>query len=178
MRFRPRPGPMLIRRLFGEEESPDRPMGRESRSEADTSEIVPYTATSTPFKLTKKGHLSRATQAGLQQKEVLKLRKRQLSPVLGSIVNGDPLSLDQALTASYPFAKLGFGADGKLVKTPKVRLSRRGVPRVARLLRGPSRALPAPGTTRPAELPDVDFTFNFRVASECYTLVHGSRDFR
>ncbi|EIN09453.1 hypothetical protein PUNSTDRAFT_143010 [Punctularia strigosozonata HHB-11173 SS5] len=154
-----------------EEESPDRVLGPESRSEADTPDLVPYASSPKSLEHKQKARMSRATLAGLQQKEVLKLRKRQLAPVLNSIVNGDPLSLDQALVSSYPFAKLGFGADGKLVKTPKVRLSRRGVTREARALRSLPKALPAPGTAPPPHLPDVDFTFNFRVASSDRQLV-------
>jgi hypothetical protein len=52
----------------------------------------------------KKGKLTAATLAGLQHKEQLKARKRQLAAVMGALSHGDTLALDQALSFNYPFA--------------------------------------------------------------------------
>ena len=53
----------------------------------------------------KRGKLSPAAQAGLQLKEMLRNRKRQLATVLGAFSHNDSLALDQALSGRYPFAK-------------------------------------------------------------------------
>ncbi len=66
--------------------------------------------------------LTRASKAALQQKDLLKSRKRQLATVLGALSHGDTLALDQALSTTYPLAKLTKGPNSK---GPPVRLSRR-----------------------------------------------------
>ncbi|TFK69309.1 hypothetical protein BDN72DRAFT_619552 [Pluteus cervinus] len=53
--------------------------------------------------LSRRAKITAATLAGLQHKEMLKSRKRQLAAVLGALSLGDTLALDQALSASYPF---------------------------------------------------------------------------
>ncbi|TRM65417.1 hypothetical protein BD626DRAFT_535849 [Schizophyllum amplum] len=55
--------------------------------------------------------LSLVTLAGLQHKDMLRTRKRQLTAVLGALSQGDAQALDQALEASWP---LGSGASGYL----------------------------------------------------------------
>ncbi|KAJ7483308.1 hypothetical protein FB451DRAFT_1169914 [Mycena latifolia] len=70
------------------------------------------------------------TLAGLQHKETLKSRKRQLAAVLGALSHGDTLALDQALSAHYP---LGVGLEN--LAPPRVRISRRFGPRLARAAR-------------------------------------------
>ena len=82
----------------------------------------------------RKGKLTAATLAGLQHKEMLKSRKRQLAAVLGALSHGDALALDQALSANYSFAAVGLEGlkNGVL---PRVRLSRRRVVRMARVTR-------------------------------------------
>ncbi|KAJ6568376.1 hypothetical protein DFH09DRAFT_1467334 [Mycena vulgaris] len=71
------------------------------------------------------------TLAGLQHKETLKSRKRQLAAVLGALSHGDTLALDQALSANYPFVGSGF----ENLEPPRVRISRRLGPRLARAAR-------------------------------------------
>ncbi|PPQ80663.1 hypothetical protein CVT25_001625 [Psilocybe cyanescens] len=62
----------------------------------------------------KRGKLMAVTLAGLQHKELLKSRKRQLAAVMGALSHGDTLALDQALTgASYGYRGYGSGALGK-----------------------------------------------------------------
>lgn len=83
----------------------------------------------------RRGRVSAATLAGLQHKEMLKARKRQLAAVLGALSLGDTLALDQALSANYP----SFGEDANGInggkKEPKMRLSRRRNVRMARIAR-------------------------------------------
>ncbi|KAF9785243.1 hypothetical protein BJ322DRAFT_1062168 [Thelephora terrestris] len=74
--------------------------------------------------------MSAATRAGLQHKEVLKSRKKQLAAVLGALSHGDTLALDQALSARYPYGLPGE-LKGALVP-PKTRLSKRKWPRILR----------------------------------------------
>ncbi|KAI8985539.1 hypothetical protein BD414DRAFT_507998 [Trametes punicea] len=78
----------------------------------------------------RRGRLTRATLAGLQHKEVLRSRKRQLAAVLGALAHGDTLALDQALSASYPFVQTGV--DYQSGAPVRVRLSRRREARLAR----------------------------------------------
>ncbi|PPQ72447.1 hypothetical protein CVT26_003776 [Gymnopilus dilepis] len=52
----------------------------------------------------KRGKLTAVTLAGLQHKEMLKTRKRQLAAVMGALSHGDTFALDQALaSASYGY---------------------------------------------------------------------------
>jgi hypothetical protein len=116
----------------GQDEPTDRgiPTGR---SEYEVAEA--YTPPSAISMLShRKGKLSAATLAGLQHKEMLKIRKRQLAAVLGALSHGDTLALDQALSANYPFIGSGFD-DLKSGELPKVRLSRRRAVRMARATR-------------------------------------------
>ncbi|KAJ7663895.1 hypothetical protein DFH06DRAFT_1188823 [Mycena polygramma] len=76
----------------------------------------------------RRGRPPRITLAGLQHKETLKSRKRQLAAVLGALSHGDTLALDQALSANYPFAGLEN-------TNPRIRISRRLGPRLARAAR-------------------------------------------
>jgi len=86
----------------------------------------------------KKGKLTAATLAGLQHKEVLKTRKRQLAAVMGALSHGDTLALDQALSANYPFvggigsASAGGGSIGEHLKIHK---SKRKTVRLARAMK-------------------------------------------
>ena len=81
----------------------------------------------------RKSKMSAATRAGLQHKEVLKSRKKQLAAVLGALSHGDTLALDQALSARYPYGLPGE-LKGALVP-PKTRLSKRKRPRILRELK-------------------------------------------
>lgn len=114
----------------GQEEPSDRgiPTGRSDYEVAETC-----TPLSTFSMLSqKKNKLTAATLAGLQHKEMLKTRKRQLAAVLGALSHGDTLALDQALSANYPFAGSGFQDLKNGQQLSRVRLSRRRVVRMAR----------------------------------------------
>ena len=107
----------------------------------------------------RKGKLPRATLAGLQHKELLRARKRQLQAVIGQLAQqGDTLALDQALSASYPFARLTLS--DKPPPPLRVRLSRRRGPRLARAFRAFRASLP-PNTYEPKIVvpPESDFSF-------------------
>lgn len=110
--------------------------------------------------------MSAATRAGLQHKEVLKSRKKQLAAVLGALSHGDTLALDQALSARYPYGLPGE-LKGALVP-PKTRLSKRKGPRILRELR--TKNLDGAGDTN-SVFPSQDFSFVHESASKC--LVQG-----
>ena len=118
----------------------------------------------------KKGRLSRATLAGLQHKETLKSRKRQLSAVIGTLPHGDTLALDQALSANALFLKAQAGGDPRNAPPPRVRLSRRRAARIARAFRAWRASRPQPDNgdeeEEPAAAPSSDFTFECHCASE------------
>jgi len=98
--------------------------------------------------------MAAATLAGLQHKEMLKARKRQLAAVLGALSLGDTLALDQALSANYTFGTEGGGG------VVKVRLSKRRVVKLARI----ARRLPRHPDQVP--FPVAEFTFVSPSASE------------
>ncbi|KAJ4470179.1 hypothetical protein J3R30DRAFT_3301707 [Lentinula aciculospora] len=123
----------------------------------------------------RKTRLSAVTIAGLQHKETVKVRKRQLAVVLGALSHGDMLALDQALTnnSTYPFSTLPLtsspsddilaasginasnatGVDGR--PSFKIRLSKRAGPRMAR--RVPLRL--KENEEPHAQVPESDFAF-------------------
>lgn len=106
-----------------------------------------------------------ATLAGLQYKELLKTRKRQLAAVLGATSHGDTLALDQALVASYP------GVPGTKVITPKPSEYGllRPVVRARRRKRSDNKENIVPGTMTTG-FPLDKFTFECHSASELNTL--------
>ena len=110
----------------------------------------------------RKGRLSSATLAGLQHKELLKQRKRQLAAFLGAISHGDTLALDQALSSNYPFTTVGPSSDPSSAQPVRVRLSKRKGPRLARLARTLNASAPS------QKVPFVVSEFHF-VASECWS---------
>ena len=110
----------------------------------------------------KRGKLAAVTLAGLQHKEMLKSRKRQLAAVLGALSHGDTLALDQALSANYPFVPGGRFEDVKNMEMPRVRLSKRTTVRLARALR--IKRIPRHPDAIP--LPASEFTFVCPSASE------------
>ncbi|TFK39495.1 hypothetical protein BDQ12DRAFT_681886 [Crucibulum laeve] len=140
----------------GEQDEPtDRgiPTGR---VESDAPE--PYNPPPTNLGLLgqKRGKLTAATLAGLQHKEMLKSRKRQLAAVLGALSHGDTLALDQALSANYPFASGSMGFDDlKNMEPPRIRLSKRDLVRLARV----ARLTRVPRHPDAVPLPMGDFTF-------------------
>lgn len=104
----------------------------------------------------KRGKLTAATLAGLQHKEMLKTRKRQLAAVLGALSHGDTLALDQALSMSY------VNPSTTEHHTPKIRLSKRKVVRTARMAGKKEKENLNPnsnGKNRKQKLPVCEFTF-------------------
>jgi hypothetical protein len=105
--------------------------------------------------------MSPATLAGLHHKEMLKNRKRQLAAVLGALSHGDTLALDQALSVTYA-GTTGLSAGVGGLK-PKVRLSRREGPRLARAMKSIPKSSPSPNAV---SFPQCEFTFRCPSASE------------
>jgi len=129
------------------------------RPDQDLDVLVP--PPSSVAQLQRKGKISPSTLAGLQHKELLKHRKRQLAAVLGALSFGDALAIDQALSTHLPFVSTMFSSDS----TPtKVRLSRRRVPRLARA--AAAQASTRRATPRGVSFPTAQFTFTFPNASE------------
>ena len=116
----------------------------------------------------KKGKLSRATQAGLQLKEMLKSRRRQLATVLGALSHNDSLALDQALATTYPFGRRSQGGkDGRYANGPPVRLSRRPSKRKSRAISNVNRkAIAPPPIDENARVPECAFSFTYDSLSE------------
>ena len=110
----------------------------------------------------RKPKMSAATRAGLQHKEVLKSRKKQLAAVLGALSHGDTLALDQALSARYPYGLPGE-LKGALVP-PKTRLSKRKGPRILRELRTKNIGR---AENTDSGFPSRDFSFTHESASKC-----------
>lgn len=118
--------------LMGEDESEDtveRDLTLGADRDAGDSSLLSGgpTASMGSMLIRDKGTLSRPTMIGLQHKEMLKQRKRQLAAVLGAISHGDTLALDQALTSTFTVS-----VD---MQQPRIRLSRRKIPRIARRTR-------------------------------------------
>ncbi|KAG1793116.1 uncharacterized protein HD556DRAFT_520085 [Suillus plorans] len=118
---------------------------------------LPPSVTPTP----RKGKITPSTLAGLQHKELLKHRKRQLAAVLGALSLGDTLALDQALSTHLPFA-------GSMIRSgsnpPKVRLSRRPGPRLARAAKAHAGTASLPPQKKPS-FPSAQFAFTFSSAT-------------
>jgi hypothetical protein len=107
--------------------------------------------------------IPQATLAGLQHKEMLNSRKRQLAAVLGVLAHGDTLALDQAILASYSSASAtGISKDIKTSVPVRIRLSCRRGPRLARMFQASCKLLPTPVPTFDVvAFPQSDFTFAF-----------------
>jgi hypothetical protein len=132
----------------------------------EVNDAVPSsTAPASPLPM--KNRSSAATLAGLQHKELLKTRKRQLAAVLGALSHGDTLALDQALSAKYSsMASLSGqnrGDDGKEndhYEKPRRRWSRRRATEWA--------LMPAPldSSSVAVPFPTCEFTFSCPSPSE------------
>lgn len=153
----------------GEDEPTDRaiPTGRTDH-EYDAVGVPPSTVPQQANRGTgqRKGRLSKATLAGLQHKEMLKSRKRQLAVVLGALTHGDTLALDQALSTSYPFAQGGIGVDSSHPGTAKIHLSQRRQARLARAYKAYYASLSLSKATKHVLFPQDDFSFACPSASE------------
>ncbi len=127
----------------------------------------------------KRGKLTAVTLAGLQHKEMLKSRKRQLAAVMGALSHGDTLALDQALSTNYPLvgglsgAAAGamhsdLGGLGPRVDLPTVHKSKRRTVRLARamsvMLEMPERRNRHPDAV---PFPEAEFSFECPSGSEC-----------
>ena len=133
-----------------------------------------------------RGKLAGAMVAGIQHKELLKARKRQLAAVMGVLSQGDTLALDQALsmvgntgplggtssTAPTPGpgrsskdAKENLQIEGEQKGGSVVRLSRRSSARMARAV---VRTMKSGGTRQTGALPNRKFTFACDSTSKCF----------
>jgi hypothetical protein len=152
----------------------DEPVERGSQGDGrfDNDPLDFSSAPSSGISGQRRGKLTSATLAGLQHKEMLRHRKRQLAAVLGAISHGDTLALDQALTSNYPFANTGLSVDMKNVKPVRMRLSHRKGPRLARYAKALinlNAPLPSSKSSlKKITFPVSDFTFVCRSASECW----------
>ncbi|OAX41043.1 hypothetical protein K503DRAFT_854945 [Rhizopogon vinicolor AM-OR11-026] len=109
----------------------------------------------------RKGKITPSTLAGLQHKELLKHRKRQLVAVLGALSLGDTLALDQALSTHFPFASSMLSSNSD---PSKVRLSRRCGPRLARAAKA-SASAPSIAPSKKPSFPTAQFIFTFSSAT-------------
>ncbi len=116
----------------------------------------------------RRGRLSAATVAGLKHKELLKSRKRQLAAVLGALSLGDTLALDQALSTTYPLNSTMYDDPKGTSKPPRIRLSQRKAPRLARAARHAIKFRHPDSVP----LPTCQFTFNCPSASESLASLH------
>ena len=126
----------------------------------------------------KRGKLTAATLAGLQHKEMLKSRKRQLAAVMGALSHGDTLALDQALSASYPLiggltgsmgvAGGGGGGGEGGGEALRVHKSKRKSVRLARVMR----LTRVPRHPDAAPFPTSDFGFICPSASESFPFLY------
>ncbi|KAF7345457.1 hypothetical protein MVEN_01563800 [Mycena venus] len=124
------------------------PTGRNSSDDGGGAVDVYQPPSGSPFAGLgiRKGRPPPITLAGLQHKETLKSRKRQLAAVLGALSHGDTLALDQALSANYPF--VGGAAAGLENVPPPARPHlppARPAPRTRGTLLG---EIPPPGQVR------------------------------
>ena len=144
----------------GEDEITDRaiPTGRTDQEYDAMGLQNPASATSGGGAAQRRGKLSKATLAGLQHKELLKNRKRQLAVVLGALSHGDSLALDQALSTTYPFAYNRLTTDGSPHEV-KVRPSKRKVARMARAYRAFYESLHAQNPDAERDFPESEFSF-------------------
>lgn len=135
-----------------------------SSQSGDQDPVSPSTTSGSTLSLLpgRKPKMSAAARAGLQHKEVLKSRKKQLAAVLGALSHGDTLALDQALSARYPYGLPGE-LKGALVP-PKTRLSKRKGPRILRELR--TKNVDGPENLD-SDFPSGDFSFVQDSASKC-----------
>lgn len=149
----------------GEDEPTDRNGHGDGRLDHGASDGFSSTASS-GIPGQRRGKLSSATLAGLQHKEMLRQRKRQLAAVLGAISHGDTLALDQALSSNYPFTSMGVSSDPKSAQSFRVRLSKRKGPRLARSARTLIN-LNVDAPSQKVALAVSDFPFVCHSASEC-----------
>lgn len=124
-----------------------------------------------------RGKLTAAMIAGLQHKEMLKARKRQLQAVMGALTHGDSLALDQALSmagSAYPFGgPLALPSvkenveDGKASQA-RIRRSRRVSVKLARAM---TMKKPIPRHPDAIPLPASDFPFRCPSASKSFIVL-------
>jgi len=107
----------------------------------------------------KKMKASKAAQAWLGNKEMVKSRKRQLTAVLGNMYNGDSLALDHALSSIQPFAKVISGSNKE---NARIRLSQR---KQRVLARRAGKKASSKGPVTQNSLSRKDFTFSVLCAT-------------
>ena len=153
--------PLSSPTMMGDDDQDERAgsMATPSRTDGvDLCDVAPTAlAASPPALLSKKNRSSAATLAGLQHKELLKTRKRQLASVLGALSHGDTLALDQALSARYSNMVLPSGqnkGEGK-ENEPDPIFRRRWL---KRRVTG-WELLPPPNPSSDIAVPSAEFTF-------------------
>ena len=109
----------------------------------------------------KKGKLSRATQAGLQLKELLKSRKRQFADVLNALPHNDSYALDHALSATYPF--------GRRTDDQSVYLPHRPQHSKKQAISATTKKLPSPSIDENVKVPESAFEFVCDCPSESFS---------
>ncbi|KAI0063970.1 hypothetical protein BV25DRAFT_324795 [Artomyces pyxidatus] len=125
------PGPESADGQSGGEEEQADGGARADMQPADVPQASPMAGEAPP----RRGRMLPATLVGLQHKEMLRQRKRQLAAVLGALSHGDTLALDQALSAKYPLLNSSHRPSKDLRLKPP--LHRRRATRYARFRRAP-----------------------------------------
>lgn len=162
----------------------DRDRDRDRDCDRDDSSSNVYPPPPFPGQLSllarKRGKLTAVTLAGLQHKEMLKTRKRQLAAVMGALSHGDTLALDQALSTNYPLLpglsgalgmagfKVGGDSSADIDSSQPVRKSKRRTVRLARAMKAmlemPERRNRHPDAV---PFPVSEFLFSCPSGSEC-----------
>jgi hypothetical protein len=104
---------------------------------------------------------SRATQACIRHKELVKMRQRQLTTVLGTVQSSNPIALEQALASAQPFLKsdpYGLLKDAYRIR-PSLRPSRKAARRAARL-HDSLISVSSPSLEAKYGLPNCEFSFD------------------
>ncbi|THH15749.1 hypothetical protein EW146_g4783 [Bondarzewia mesenterica] len=144
----------------GEEEQMDRGIPVGVRQDEETFDLLRPSSPGGGDVKPRRRKMLPATLVGLQHKEMLKHRKRQLAAVLGALSHGDTLALDQALSANYPLlnptASKAFIGDWNALD-PRPRLLRRAS-HVARL-RARAKFPISPETAERVAFPECNFSF-------------------
>ncbi|KAL4066149.1 hypothetical protein J3A83DRAFT_4360397 [Scleroderma citrinum] len=141
-------------------------MGIAGQAEHDLDILAAPSLSPSVAQTLKKGKISPSALAGLQHKELLKQRKRQLAAVLGALSLGDTVALDQALSTHIPFVSMTSDPDAD-ADMRKVRLSRRRGPRLARAARAQMAASSSPNVDKRTRVlfPTTQFAFAYPSAT-------------
>ncbi|EJD43719.1 hypothetical protein AURDEDRAFT_114525 [Auricularia subglabra TFB-10046 SS5] len=140
-----------------QDDDPQGDRGAGQKLESEDGEPAAAAAMGAGSGARRKVKASAVTVAGLQHKEMLKTRKRQLSSVLGATAPADDLALDQALAARY-------AVPGAAFSTPRPAEYVSSRPRRPRRKK-PLLLLPAPPAEQTVAMVEGDFEFTSQSAS-------------